>query len=426
MAASFTSSFLCIILLLVTLTHGIDVKKINNNNNNIISEEGYTVTTIIDGDKLNINPYSVFPLYGSSSSSDIVILDYVKSTIYTVSFSGSQVSDVKKLSGNGDAGYKDGELASAMFNKPKSFAIDRKNNIYIADKTNHVIRKISKSGVTTIAGGNVQKTGKADGPAQNASFSDDFELAFDPQRCALLISDHGNRLVRQLDLKAEDCAYSSSGSVLGSTIVWGIGVGVACIIGLIVGFVIRPYVLPHEAPGHHRVNMTWKHCLISLGKQAVTFYFVIRSAIASHNIYHFFEKLLRLSFSQLSLVFGINMLSRPPPTPVKPVSLLDCDDIQPSTPVKPLSFLDYNDLGHTETIKTHHELVDELKDLITYDGTSSTELSLDQENAFRVEDKNEVLPEMAGKLDRHIYANFAGFVEGSKRTSSVESWVIGS
>nr|XP_043626881.1 uncharacterized protein LOC122598356 isoform X2 [Erigeron canadensis] len=245
MAASFTSSFLCIILLLVTLTHGIDVKKINNNNNNIISEEGYTVTTIIDGDKLNINPYSVFPLYGSSSSSDIVILDYVKSTIYTVSFSGSQVSDVKKLSGNGDAGYKDGELASAMFNKPKSFAIDRKNNIYIADKTNHVIRKISKSGVTTIAGGNVQKTGKADGPAQNASFSDDFELAFDPQRCALLISDHGNRLVRQLDLKAEDCAYSSSGSVLGSTIVWGIGVGVACIIGLIVGFVIRPYVLPH-------------------------------------------------------------------------------------------------------------------------------------------------------------------------------------
>lgn len=67
-------------------------------------------------------------------------------------------------------------------------------------------------GVTTIAGGNIQKTGKADGPAQNASFSDDFELAFDPQRCALLIADHGNRLVRQLNLKAEDCADNSSGS----------------------------------------------------------------------------------------------------------------------------------------------------------------------------------------------------------------------
>lgn len=69
-----------------------------------------------------------------------------------------------------------------------------------------------KIGVSTIAGGNVQKTGKADGPAQDATFSDDFELAFDPQRCALLISDHGNRLIRQLDLKTEDCANSSSGS----------------------------------------------------------------------------------------------------------------------------------------------------------------------------------------------------------------------
>lgn len=66
--------------------------------------------------------------------------------------------------------------------------------------------------MSTIAGGNVQKTGKTDGPAQNASFSDDFELAFDPQRCALLIADHGNRLVRQLDLKAEDCVNKSSGS----------------------------------------------------------------------------------------------------------------------------------------------------------------------------------------------------------------------
>lgn len=58
------------------------------------------------------------------------------------------VSEIKKLSGNGDAGYKDGDLGSAMFNKPKSFALDSKNNIYVADKTNHVIRKISKSGIS--------------------------------------------------------------------------------------------------------------------------------------------------------------------------------------------------------------------------------------------------------------------------------------
>ncbi|CAI9278335.1 unnamed protein product [Lactuca saligna] len=234
--ASFANFHLIIgIILLVNTVQGIG--------DEIVFEEGYTVSTVIDGDKLHINPYSVFSLYGSSS--DLIILDSVKSKFYTVSFSDSQVSEMKELSGNGVAGYKDGDLGSAMFNKPKSFALDRKNNIYIADKTNHVIRKITKSGVTTIAGGYVQKTGKADGPAQNASFSDDFELAFDPQRCALLISDHGNRLVRQLDLNPNDCSGSSSGSGVGSTTAWSIGVIVACIFGLIIGFAIRPYVLPH-------------------------------------------------------------------------------------------------------------------------------------------------------------------------------------
>lgn len=66
-------------------------------------------------------------------------------------------------------------------------------------------------GVTTIAGGSSQKPGRTDGPARDASFSDDFELTFLPERCALMISDRGNRLVRQIVLKAEDCK-SQSGS----------------------------------------------------------------------------------------------------------------------------------------------------------------------------------------------------------------------
>lgn len=64
-------------------------------------------------------------------------------------------------------------------------------------------------GVTTIAGGYSKKMGNNDGPAQNATFSDDFDLTFVPGICALLISDHGNQLVRQINLKAEDCSRSS-------------------------------------------------------------------------------------------------------------------------------------------------------------------------------------------------------------------------
>lgn len=69
------------------------------------------------------------------------------------------------------------------------------------------------SGVTTIAGGYSKKEGHVDGPAQNASFSSDFGLTFVPHICGLLIADHGNQLIRQINLKPEDCSKSSqSGS----------------------------------------------------------------------------------------------------------------------------------------------------------------------------------------------------------------------
>ncbi|KAF3449435.1 hypothetical protein FNV43_RR10163 [Rhamnella rubrinervis] len=156
---------------------------------NQILEDGYTVTTVMDGHKLNINPHAV---HFRSGSSDLV--------------------GINPFSGDGVKGYLDGESGTARFNKPRSFAIDRRGNVYVADKLNHVIRKISGSGtgVTPIAGGYTNRTGALDGPAQNATFSDDFELHFVVETCALLVSDHGNQLVRQINLKAEDCSGSSS------------------------------------------------------------------------------------------------------------------------------------------------------------------------------------------------------------------------
>lgn len=55
---------------------------------------------------------------------------------------------VNWLAGASDrnGGYADGELDSARFNKPRSFAVDLKGNVYVADKTNHAIRKISTTG----------------------------------------------------------------------------------------------------------------------------------------------------------------------------------------------------------------------------------------------------------------------------------------
>ncbi|PQQ18302.1 uncharacterized protein Pyn_36013 [Prunus yedoensis var. nudiflora] len=49
----------------------------------VVLEDGYTVTTVIDGHKLGINPHSVLPRPGSS---DLLVLDSSGSAVYTVPF----------------------------------------------------------------------------------------------------------------------------------------------------------------------------------------------------------------------------------------------------------------------------------------------------------------------------------------------------
>lgn len=55
---------------------------------------------------------------------------------------------VNQLAGAKDrkCGFLYGELDLARFNKPWSFAVDLKGNVYFADKTNPAIRKINNTG----------------------------------------------------------------------------------------------------------------------------------------------------------------------------------------------------------------------------------------------------------------------------------------
>ncbi|XP_057824253.2 uncharacterized protein LOC131036388 isoform X2 [Cryptomeria japonica] len=204
----------------------------------LVLEDGYTVDTVLDGHKLDIYPYAIMP-----RENDIILLDSFNSSFLRISLplSPHNVVELFSGSGNGESGLADGDLTKAKFKHPKSFTSDAKGNIYVADHANFVIRKISKSGVSTIAGGKADRSGHSDGPSQEAMFSPDFDVTFVPSICALLVSDRGNKMIRQIKLPPSECIQNS-----GSGTHWMIPVTaslVSFLLGLIVMFFLQPYIM---------------------------------------------------------------------------------------------------------------------------------------------------------------------------------------
>ncbi|GMH01627.1 hypothetical protein Nepgr_003466 [Nepenthes gracilis] len=353
-----------------------------------VYEGGYTVTTVLDGNKLDINPYSVAPRAGVSH--DLLLLDSSNSAFFTISLPISQDS-VTKFSGSGVAGFSDGESDTATFNKPKSFAVDSKGNVYVADRNNLAIRKISNSGVTTIAGGNSDKPGRSDGSGQNASFSGDFDLTYIPDMCALLISDHGNKLVRQINLKPEDCR-SSSRSAVGNAAIWGLGLGISCLVGAIIGFAVRPYIIPFGNSNLPNISDTWNRFLMKLGRLVPMLFLELKSGVASSTLLTVLRKLLLLIVSNLSLLFSFNRV-RSVVVQTNHVSLLDSECLSSLGCEKPPA------------------LVDPLTDLMGFDGGSDTSnVIIKEENKARSENGS---PDHSRRVDDLIRANMVNFIGDS-------------
>ncbi len=100
------------------------------------------------------------------------------------------------LAGTGIAGYNDGIGANAQFSFPTDVAIGTQGALYIADRGNNCIRKITSTGIVTtwagVAGGGYQ-----DGPAATARFNMPSGLAIDGQE-NLYVSDTGNNRIRKI------------------------------------------------------------------------------------------------------------------------------------------------------------------------------------------------------------------------------------
>ncbi len=97
----------------------------------------------------------------------------------------------------GIAGYADGTTSAARFNNPTGIALDSSGNIYVADTTNNLLRKITPAGVVTTVAGVVGVVGSSDGVGSNALFNTPGGLAVDGSGNVYL-ADTGNSSIRKV------------------------------------------------------------------------------------------------------------------------------------------------------------------------------------------------------------------------------------
>lgn len=97
----------------------------------------------------------------------------------------------------GTSGTNDGPVGSARFHNPAGLAVSPDGCLFVADMSNHTVRRISAAGAVTTFAGIPGQSGKVDGPAATARFNQPFFLAFD-KATNLYVSELLNHTIRRI------------------------------------------------------------------------------------------------------------------------------------------------------------------------------------------------------------------------------------
>ncbi|MCX6954221.1 MAG: hypothetical protein NTV51_18885, partial [Verrucomicrobia bacterium] len=124
---------------------------------------------------------------------------YISDAIFNTIRSVSPTGEVHTIAGVASTtpGSNDGGTLLARFNQPRGVAVDRDNNLYIADAGNHTIRKLTPAGLVSTLAGLATTRGSADGTGTGARFSTPSGVAADDSG-NVYVADTGNHTVRKI------------------------------------------------------------------------------------------------------------------------------------------------------------------------------------------------------------------------------------
>lgn len=160
---------------------------------------------------------------GDSGATFTVVVSNATSTTATSNAATLTVVDsgLAILAGAiGGTGFDDGTGSAARFYNPLGIATDSSGNAYIADQSNHLIRRVTPAGVATTLAGSPGAATFANGTGAAARFNTPTDLTVyepSPGDVRLFIADSGNNRIRQLVVATGVVTTLAGSGTAGST-----------------------------------------------------------------------------------------------------------------------------------------------------------------------------------------------------------------
>ncbi len=152
-----------------------------------------------NGGNAKLAGMSPYGICGDTANTYIYIAEFSLNTVRRIQVSNNILTG---FAGGGSAINDNGKATSAKLSSPSSCAVDTVGNVYITDRGNSLIRKVTiSSGIINIVAGVVGSTTVAAGsvPATSSPLNSPFQIYLD-STATLFINVKSHNLVRKIDL----------------------------------------------------------------------------------------------------------------------------------------------------------------------------------------------------------------------------------